>query len=1443
MSIFIPPRDRDAYSTIRGYVYQVDLTIERWINLQPGQILEIERGEDIDTIYRSLTATPEEQKRLLEQVKHREKSITLRSPEAIIALACAVEHRQNNSESNIVFQFTTNAKVGKERPSPIPDKTPAISVWEQICQGNLDDTAKKSLVQNIRSFLGSISQPNKLNQETWKLFCDFLNDSDEQEFLDFIHSFRWNIKAPEAKSLSSYIKKILIEQQYVKNELEAREQYQKLFLYVFKLLSQSGIKRLDVDQLSNQLSLQTLSLEDHSLLENVVVGLLSLESRVDNLEQNFQEFTQKFVLQANSQIQHQIKEKGVDYAPNLYPTIPDISLPLIKTSSLRKNTVKRLINYFDSHDWIAINGIIGSGKTSLVVLIAKEIGTCHAWVRLRNLDKNEALQEIDEALKGLNLSPQLSNTYQWYCQICQQLGQDALLVLDDLSELSGGDLLCERLIQLAKACSKFGVRLLSTSPYELPISLQEALDEKILYCTKTPPFEDSEAAEILHANGASIDILKSHTKFINSLAQQHPFLITVIARYLRKHNWQITDEVESKLFSKKYQGAIDTEMMRRVLDSVENENARELLYRLTLPIHSFSLNQVQAIASVNPVLSRPGELLHLLIGLWVQSEGDESLLVSPLVKSFGNNYLSLDTKKSCHLVLGDLIVSKRQLNSKDIHHAILHFLGAEDFNRAGLMLIPALQELQSIDILVDHGGLLLLWGSLPLPEQMDLSIRIILRGFQIPLRHKYNLSISYLVRDLDSLLEQASKKEALSIIGAVMNTNKVFSQTDPILANKYFNVALSYLPYAREIGQNLPIPGDRIFADLDELPLEILIWMNIQCLTTIDHLQDWIDTVEKLTDRQRQRAFAHELAEQGCLVITEEIWSNESEKSKEQQNWSAIISAFEDLADRAERLNLELLWACSIRSQIVVLGEYCCKLDAAVAVAEAAITKAKTLDDLRVQFLITECTGQQYLYVNRNNEALPWLSQAIGTEICVYPYSRMKALLGMSLITSEQDRQLAVEFARQAVTLAKNSDNFNPLNLVKALGELAIALWLAGDLASAFIPWDEAEENLLACKANTNSWKEISLVFGHISGYFISLAKTGSPPNKTLSGEQYAVPKRGTFFSYSRAILEYYDKNRDCMIPAQIAKFAKAVGNNEKAAAWALRGINDARETNQNGVLAVLSIDAIPHLLLDNHYAETLDFAVDAGATLVAGDQMIKAGQQKSGFELNVEKILGNKPNEQWRKAEYFAALMGLLPSVLRIGTISTYSSKLAHKQLKEVATICRQISITAVDRHLWILASEFLEQIYSEEVSYDEILRRSNKLDPQNEAVILVIGYISTTLKDDISPDKAILLHLEIAHFLYGDFKKVSDTAYRQIAIPFFLNYWKRILLLKPSIFSFNQLINLTINRVDQFLEAEQIQLILVTIACSLNVKLPSYLRRWIMESAPETVNLFSQI
>lgn len=135
MVAFSPLRDRDAWSTIRGYVYQVDFTIQRWLELSADQILELECGEDIDVVGLALTAEEEERDRLLEQVKHRDSSLTLRRPESITAIACFVEHLQENPNANLVFQFTTNAKIGRERSSPRPERIPAIEGWELLRLG------------------------------------------------------------------------------------------------------------------------------------------------------------------------------------------------------------------------------------------------------------------------------------------------------------------------------------------------------------------------------------------------------------------------------------------------------------------------------------------------------------------------------------------------------------------------------------------------------------------------------------------------------------------------------------------------------------------------------------------------------------------------------------------------------------------------------------------------------------------------------------------------------------------------------------------------------------------------------------------------------------------------------------------------------------------------------------------------------------------------------------------------------------------------------------------------------------------------------------------------------------------------------------------------------------------------------------------------------------
>src|SRR5229473_590893 len=104
MSFVTNPR-RDASPTITGFVFQVNVTILRWIELRDGEHLELEFGEDIDTV-RDSNGGISAEKRLLEQIKVRSgRSLTLRSEEALEALSNFCTHRASNPTWSLKFRY------------------------------------------------------------------------------------------------------------------------------------------------------------------------------------------------------------------------------------------------------------------------------------------------------------------------------------------------------------------------------------------------------------------------------------------------------------------------------------------------------------------------------------------------------------------------------------------------------------------------------------------------------------------------------------------------------------------------------------------------------------------------------------------------------------------------------------------------------------------------------------------------------------------------------------------------------------------------------------------------------------------------------------------------------------------------------------------------------------------------------------------------------------------------------------------------------------------------------------------------------------------------------------------------------------------------------------------------------------------------------------------
>lgn len=1423
MSGFSTTRSRDAWATIQGYVYQVDLTIQRWLNLQPHQTLELECGEDIDIISRSLgTTDSDENERLLEQVKHREEKITLKNPAAVTMIACAIEHLNTNPNSSLIFRYTTNTEATRERLSPIPDNTPGILIWEQIRSGNLPEKLVKARLNDIRSILKQARQPQKLHDDTWTICCNFVQNASDTELHDLVRSLEWGTNTSEAKLLAQEIQNTLLSKQYTEDTNRAKEQYQRLFLYVFKCLCQQGKKQLTIQELQDQLALPLLSEKDRLLLDNITARVNIIEQRLSAVEEDVSQ-NKEFISTIDIQVKKLAKAQGIETSIKYTIVTPVLDIPpLISHLSLRQKTLISLVKTFENCTWLAIHGSMGSGKTQLANLIVRSLNSCCVWIRLRNLSTEQAAMRMDEICKALLSHPPSTDWYDWYSMVCQKLDQPAVIVLDDLPSLSRGDELSERLIQLARACQKYQVRLLSTSAYNLPSSFQNNLPSNTLNSILTPLISEEEAEEILKTYNIPAANATNLVGFINNIARQHPLLLNAVGQYLELKNWQLTEKDIDGLFRSNFATEVNNETIDRLLATVEDSNARQLLYRLNLIIGSFSLEDASAIASVEPSIEYCRERLRTLTGLWIETDTNECFRVSPLIDSLGNEDLPEQTKKNCYGVLANRIVQRHKLDQWDAREAIIYYANAKEYNFACNILISILWELYRSKAQIDDASLLAFWADTPLPEQVDLTVRLLLRGLQISVRHKYDKSTAYLIADLDLLLEKASNKESWAIISATTLANLALAENQPIRANKNLKTALQLLPDAEN-----PFNEELLFPDKGLL--ETQVWFNSRGISNIDHLIDWIETVECFSPEQLERAFACEIAEHGCQFITENLCLLEQEKAQEERQWNMLLDAINEFAYRSYRLKLKFLWACAVRVQIAILGNIN-ELEVASNIANAVISQSN--NDARIQLLIGESMGRQYVNVNRLSEAKTWLNLALEQTTTSCLNVRLDALMLRGRIIEEENHEEPLRYIRQAVHLAeKYETESSKITLVKAQGELAIAQCLTKGIVETFEPWEKTINYLLKYQVDTDDWKSLSMVCGHVSGYFAYLACNGIAPAITSDGSPYAVPELGLFSKYNPHLARDYGNHNQEVLFILLSDFAEAVGDDKKVAYWGLKGIEILRVNSKKAGFPILCSKVTPKLLLDDKYIETIDLALDAGAILVAYE---KLHQTKTNIffidSIDVDEILGAKSNDIWRKVENYAAHFSLVPIAFHLCTLTLFQPELI--EAKEVVDICHQVNVTATDRYLWTSAAELFEIIYKQDISVKELIDRSNLFAKEYD-MLWAIGYLISSVLKTTTLENALKAQLLVTHSLYQGKFKPNSTTYRRLILPFLQTYWTTTFNKMRFRFRTPGLIEEQLTEIANIPEAQRAQSIFRIISYGLNVNLSNELKQWCVDSA----------
>src|ERR1700730_14739791 len=218
------------------------------LGLQNGEHLELECGEDVDTVQNGPDGGIAAETRLIEQIKARSgRSVTLRSEEALQALSNFCSHRVANPTSKLKFRYITTANSGVEQDWDRPES--GIETWSGLRHGRYDDASRHDAIQALPTFLKSCLRPQKVSVDTWQALQQVLASEDDSHLAEIILAFEWGVGYGDYSQIENDVLTALTRDGQVMAAEEKKNVYEHLLAFVFRLLCQPGAKNLTTSQL------------------------------------------------------------------------------------------------------------------------------------------------------------------------------------------------------------------------------------------------------------------------------------------------------------------------------------------------------------------------------------------------------------------------------------------------------------------------------------------------------------------------------------------------------------------------------------------------------------------------------------------------------------------------------------------------------------------------------------------------------------------------------------------------------------------------------------------------------------------------------------------------------------------------------------------------------------------------------------------------------------------------------------------------------------------------------------------------------------------------------------------------------------------------------------------------------------------------------------------
>jgi hypothetical protein len=877
-------------------------------------------------------------------------------------------------------------------------------------------------------------------------------------------------------------------------------------------------------------------IKDFFIRNNVIFNEIKEENKLDiSFDTIFQKIIPKDIAEEYNML------PSINLLYDQYNNTSCLVIP--QNIAMRNKLVEKIIEEFDGNDILNIYGLVSSGKSVLAGLIVNKMNKYQLYVDLADISINSIDKFVNDVMKGILESKNTYNANEPIIeQICKIVNLNGVMILDNFPRIKRGDKLYYFINTLFGTCKKYGMKVIITSTKDIKHLRYESNMLNINY-RESEPLTKDDMFEILR--GYNLKCNDTQVDFFYSITGGNVSLVYSLFYYLNNNNWNFIDKF-TEIITKQYAMDIRDNLQYKIMDFIEDREAKELLYRIALIDFPYNREYVETIAEIEPQIAFIAEKLTLLEG-WVLKHGQVYSNI-PLLEEIAEKNLNSKTIISIHKkIVEKLTEGNKCLDYSTFFRVFTHLNKAKEYNKAGLLLVNALQKLNNSDVDQDYWHILSIWDELDPPSEMDTSIVLYMRVMQIKCCDKFNIDNKSLFNKLDDcilkVIEDGKQQYLLVLVLIAIS----FCISKSLIALKYLDVIFKYIDSDTM---------DRITHDLTQAKVEQILYMCCVGIKNVEERKLFFTIYDELNAKQLENLNSFEYVYNATSAICNNIWMEEIKKQDKDRNWIKVLEQLVIIGSKAEKSNNKWLLVNSIKAQIIVYGEYVQDLQKAEKLA-IKILNSKLAHYKEVEFIIKDVIGRQFIYAKKFENAKRYLDN-VTLEFDGFSLEKIDYLTQYSVLNSNYDREASIKNLMDASVII-NQSNLTYKEKVKNLGELVIEYWFNKDYVNMYNAIKEYIDimNIVNLDDRDDKWKSLFVCLGHCTGYFSSILKTGKPPEKTSYGEVYAEPQSGMFINDNGNKEFIYTKDKNVLIYAHMESIAEFLGKYDDCENYLRKFVNE----------------------------------------------------------------------------------------------------------------------------------------------------------------------------------------------------------------------------------------------------------------------------------------------